>query len=153
MWQLLLLPDPGSAAGFLLKGSFSFFIVTKCLLIGGHLVFGVFSLLLHCLEVTVVVVWRYVNKIKFNCWSILFHQITSSSAKTPSNKLKLSLGLWLINKLGWKIAANSPPRCGLQGFWQYTWGFIHFNMLWPGLCKAELINMLINYHLLTWGEM
>ncbi|CAI5678601.1 unnamed protein product [Oreochromis niloticus] len=38
------LPEPGSAGGFfLLKGSFSFPLSPKCLLIGGHMIVGFFS--------------------------------------------------------------------------------------------------------------
>uniref|UniRef100_A0A3P9B058 DBB domain-containing protein n=1 Tax=Maylandia zebra TaxID=106582 RepID=A0A3P9B058_9CICH len=39
------LPEPGSAGGFfLLKGSFSFPLSPKCLLIGGHMIVGFFSI-------------------------------------------------------------------------------------------------------------
>jgi len=61
------LPEPGSAGGFfLLKGSFSFPLSPKCLLIGGHMIVGFFSVPMKRLEATFVVIWRYINKIELN---------------------------------------------------------------------------------------
>ncbi|XP_076746144.1 cytochrome P450 11C1 isoform X2 [Maylandia zebra] len=60
------LPEPGSAGGFfLLKGSFSFPLSPKCLLIGGHMIVGFFTVTMKRLEATFVVIWRYINKIEF----------------------------------------------------------------------------------------
>uniref|UniRef100_A0A3B4F9R6 Ig-like domain-containing protein n=1 Tax=Pundamilia nyererei TaxID=303518 RepID=A0A3B4F9R6_9CICH len=51
------LPQPGSAGGFfLLKGSFSFPLSPKCLLIGGHMIVGFFSVSMKRLEATFVVI-------------------------------------------------------------------------------------------------
>uniref|UniRef100_A0A3P8QD35 NACHT domain-containing protein n=1 Tax=Astatotilapia calliptera TaxID=8154 RepID=A0A3P8QD35_ASTCA len=71
------LPEPGSVGGFfLLKGSFSFPLSPKRLLIRGHMVLG-FSLYLLLqdllynikrLEVTVVGIWRYIEEFSF-CFS------------------------------------------------------------------------------------
>uniref|UniRef100_A0A669DRU5 G-protein coupled receptors family 1 profile domain-containing protein n=1 Tax=Oreochromis niloticus TaxID=8128 RepID=A0A669DRU5_ORENI len=53
------LPEPGSAGGFfLLKGSFSFPLLPKCLLIGGHMIVGFFSV---CIIVRSTVQYKYVD--------------------------------------------------------------------------------------------